>query len=497
LLVLAFIAAIGCIAYAPLWGLAFWGDDWFLLSQGSGQGFISLALGKGARHLSQFTYVPLLGPSFRLDWLILGENFRWYNCGNLAWFVLTGCAAFALLRTLGSHRFWAAVGGVLVLCNPATLAVSGLCATRHYVFGLFFALCAASLFVAWLRGAGERLLILSAVLYFLAIMSKEVYSPLVIFVPLLAPAEKRFRALRAFGAAVLVYLVLRSIFLHGLVGGYDTSYHPATLLGTLGRGFPRIAETLVYGGHVPGKTHPVAASVGSVILILTLILPAIAWGKTWASLLTGLLLSIETLTVLPIMSAPLIAYANDPLHCHSDRLVMPLTVTAWLLLVAAVSTWEKRLGKAAVTGLRILGGAGCVALFFAGAMTKPAGWALEKPSWNQIAFVKEHLHQRNVFVSPPTWCLWGLPALRQQHGQQFPGTVVGNPEQRPDWTNIVRGYRLGPQGTIESTTEPTVADAWMEAYREEFKRVLPIQWNLIRARSRQPQPPPPTERRSP
>jgi hypothetical protein len=481
-LLLTLVAALAAIIYAPLWHLGFWGDDWFLWGQGSRRCLLSLGLGPGARNLSQFTYVPLLGPSYRVDWLLFGDRFWLYNGGNFAWFLLVSCLAFLLLRILGHHRFWAAIAAVLVLCNPATVTVSGVCMTRHYLIGLAFALTSCCLLARWRRGGPNRWLFWAVLAYFLAILGKEVFAPLVVLVPFILAKEQRALAGRGFGLALAGYLILRRIFLGGFMGGYDTSYDPLVQLRTLTECFPRMAETLVYGGHVPGQVNLWAASIGAGVFLGCLLLPALAWRRPRASILVAVLLLVELATVLPTMAAPIIAYANDPLQCHGDRLVLPLTVTAWLLIAISLGTLEQRGGRVSGLCWRGLAVAMCAALFFLGARTKTTGWANEKPTWNQISFIWERLEAPNCFICPADWCASQIPELRQQQGGRVRAMVI-SPEQRPVWNTYACVYRLGKHGTIEATTDSAQAESWLDSYQAEFRRVLPYQWDMLHAQT--------------
>lgn len=203
------IAAICALAYRKITRLWWMWDDPFHLNL-SATTFGQLFFG---RHFWQTTpaqvYAPLLLVSLKADRLAFGLNANAFYLHQLAAVSLGAIALyFALRQTLDPIA--ASMTALLAFLGPAFARTVPQLMTRHYFEGLIFVLA------AWIAFARKRPA-LSAILYFISTLAKEVFVPLPLV--LLAVYPKRWRELFPHGAALIVYSIARIVIL-GSVHGY-------------------------------------------------------------------------------------------------------------------------------------------------------------------------------------------------------------------------------------------------------------------------------------
>jgi hypothetical protein len=302
------------------------------------------------RQLPMRMLTPLLFLSLHLDLGLFGADPRAQYAHQLV------AAALAFLAFYGVLRLWlpptpAALGTGVALAGPPAASLMQLPTTRHYLEGLLLAALSIVLFVrAMPRPArepeqpspsplppppgragsarrdasrGSALAIsLSALCYLAASLAKEVFVPLVLFFPWLAPggAGRRLRLSAPHLGAFLFYLGWRLYMLGTLGGGYGWSVGAADL--------PRLAAAL------PLKL--VRAMIGPSPLAGALLLAAVVagaaaacWRRPRAALL---LLAAATAAIGPILPA---STEMEP------RWALPL----WLILAAALAFGCARLAR--------------------------------------------------------------------------------------------------------------------------------------------------------
>ena len=167
-------------------------------------------------HLATHTFTPLLLLSFKTDILVGGLRPAFFYVHQIAALTLAAVLLFLLLRRYVSEEF-ALAGTAIFLTTWASVYAARMLMIRHYVEGLAFALAAL---LAW--SFGKRWIALATILYFLAMLSKEVYAP----IPLFFICQSRYdgRPWREIAkemippaAALLIFLVWR-FYMIGLLG---------------------------------------------------------------------------------------------------------------------------------------------------------------------------------------------------------------------------------------------------------------------------------------
>lgn len=234
------------------------------------------------RELGAPFFTPLLTLIFQLAYQLFGLN----TVGHYL-LHLTGVTAVACLTCALVARHSTTVGGLcaaaLFLLGAPTSVVAAQLMATHYVWGLVLAL--ASIFV-WQRFVVSRQwrwAALSAVLYLLAMLGKEIFAPLplVLFVLALGAAPRHWWALVGLAGHTLAavgYVAWRAGMIGTAVGGY---------------------------GGVEGGLHMVAASVP--------LLAQSVWGTGWMAWLgacCALLLALRTLWRHGGMAVALLACAT-------------------------------------------------------------------------------------------------------------------------------------------------------------------------------------------
>lgn len=171
-------------------------------------------------------FTPLLMLSYAVDYAIFGAE---------AWgFYLHQVASLALVLLLTYHLFvkitgqwtWAAIGTLLCAIGIPTFVLAEQIMTRHYIEGLAWSILSYNFYVKNNRTST----FISAILYFLAILSKEVFIPLPLVLFILSPRnlssllQSAQRLLPHIGLSAL-YIFWRFYMLGG-IGGYSKQIVP-------------------------------------------------------------------------------------------------------------------------------------------------------------------------------------------------------------------------------------------------------------------------------
>lgn len=207
--------------YLPLMKNWFFSDDiqWIWSSASLHFGDIFFVPERYRAMASNFT--PMLGASFKIDWMLSGMNPIGYSLHSLLSLLATTVALHFFLRLYVSEKT-ALTGIVLFLLNPITLSVTGWFSTRHYMEGLFWSLLSLTFFVR-----GERkgeVSATSGIFYLLAALSKEVYVvlPAIAFLLSREGLLRRLRQTLPLWLGLAVYSLWRLWMMKGL-GGYPSN----------------------------------------------------------------------------------------------------------------------------------------------------------------------------------------------------------------------------------------------------------------------------------
>jgi hypothetical protein len=387
------------------------------------------------RQLPMRMLTPLLFLSMHLDLGLFGADPRAQYAHQLAAAALAFLAFYAVLR-LWLPPVTAALGTGVALAGAPAASLMQLPTTRHYLEGLLLAALSIVLFVRalrrparearlpspptprrWLsprRPLGEApessarsngtlavALSLSALCYLAASLAKEVFVPLVLFYPWLAPGGwgRRLRLSAPHLGAFLFYLGWRLYMLGTLGGGYGWSVGAADL--------PRLAAAL------PLKM--VRAMVGPSPRAGTLLLAALVAGAVAACYR-------RRRAALLLLAA---AAATGPILPASTEMEPRWAFPLWLILAAALAFGCDRLAR----GPR---GSRAAAVLLAG-LAVIAAVAANRQSWAEsyAAAERTSVENRALLVLPageylrhpagPPASLHELQWFRQAYLRQPPG----------------------------------------------------------------------------
>lgn len=363
------------------------------------------------RQLPMRMLTPLLFLSMHLDLGLFGPDPRAQYAHQLAAAALAFLAFYAVLR-LWLPPVTAALGTGVALAGAPAASLMQLPTTRHYLEGLLLAALSIVLFVRALRRPAREArlpspplavaLSLSALCYLAASLAKEVFVPLVLFYPWLAPGgwRRRLRLSAPHLGAFLFYLGWRLYMLGTLGGGYGWSVGAADL--------PRLAAAL------PLKM--VRAMVGPSPRAGTLLLVALVAGAVAACYR-------RPRAALLLLAAA--AAATGPILPASTEMEPRWAFPLWLILAAALAFGCDRLAR----GPR---GSRATAVLLAG-VTVIAAVAANRQSWAEsyAAAERTSVENRALLVLPageylrhpagPPASLHELQWFRQAYLRQPPG----------------------------------------------------------------------------
>jgi hypothetical protein len=138
--------------------------------------------------------------------------------------IATALALHSLLRLWLSLPY-ALLGSVLFLLGKPTYHMANEIMSNHYLTGMLFSLLSINFFIRYIRHGGLFKLLVSLLLYALAMTCKEVYVPLaaVLFALPIGNIKQRIIALLPFGLTLVGYAFWRHAVLNKWVGGYGRS----------------------------------------------------------------------------------------------------------------------------------------------------------------------------------------------------------------------------------------------------------------------------------
>ena len=215
----------------------------------------------------QNIFTPLLTSTYELFFAVLWlEPRRWY-AAQLVLLVVLASAVYAALR-IHVDRVPAAGAALLFIIGPPFANVAANLGVIHYVEALLFVTLA---YVAF----AKRRDVLSAFLYLVAILAKEIAFPFPLVLLLLLPREQR-RRLIPHGVALLVYTAWRLLVVRLPVKGYGWAINPEEIPGIVALAPWKLA--LAFGG---------VAVVAGLVLLAVMAFPIARALRTRRALLIG------------------------------------------------------------------------------------------------------------------------------------------------------------------------------------------------------------------
>jgi hypothetical protein len=177
---------------------------------------------------SNFSFVtPINALTYSINSFIYGFNPKWYYFNQiiLIWFV--SIATYLLLKSKTSS-FWAFFGATLFIISSPTLTVINELMTGHYILGLLFSIISLSLYIKAIDTQNYKIIYISILFYILAISSKEIFVPLIIFFLFIPETKISFRRkiiiFLPYLLILAIYLLWRYKVLGGqFIGGYNPS----------------------------------------------------------------------------------------------------------------------------------------------------------------------------------------------------------------------------------------------------------------------------------
>jgi Dolichyl-phosphate-mannose-protein mannosyltransferase len=293
------------------------------------------------RQLPFRTLIPLFFLSQEADLALFGLNPKGFYVHQLIAVGAAAAAVYALLR-LWLPLLPAFAGGFLFLVAPPVASLAPYIMVRHYPEVILLLLLAGWSFVRAVRTRRVAWALVSAVLYLLAMLTREVAVPLLLLLPLLPEGELRTRLRLAVphGVVLVLYLAFRIYMLGTPVGGYGWAVAPGDWPGLVASFPGKMGAELLGASTAAGWVA--ALAIGVALLLL-------AVRSRPAAVLLGAAVALVSLPFLPVSTemspryaAPLAAVlAVAFAFAFSSLAGRPGAVrwAAWGLLAAACGGW--------------------------------------------------------------------------------------------------------------------------------------------------------------
>lgn len=253
------------------------------------------------QQFSPANLTPWLILSYEIDLILFGMRPELFYLHQLVSLSLVSTALYLCL-TLWIRRRFAFVGALFFTLSTPALLVAQQLMTRHYVEGAIFCLASLFCFVLFLRASKHYLLLCSALFYLFAVISKEIYVPLLILYLFLpeGSVRMRLRATAPFALIALAYVIWRSYMLDSMVGGYASAndYMDVQFLGHILSSF----------SHFPALLFGSFWGLAS-ILYLMLIVAYFIFCRS-RMLTSAIVLALCLLPLVPLVRFPGIAIAD-------------------------------------------------------------------------------------------------------------------------------------------------------------------------------------------
>lgn len=172
-------------------------------------------------------YRPLNRASYLIDYQLFGLNPGWFHAVNIVIHLLNAVLLYLVARRLLGDQDAALIAALLFAAHPANSEAVNFISARNTLLALCFSLASLLAFLK-AQEKGVRWLILSALLFFFGLLSKETAFMLIAvitiytFVPSPWISKKMLReqlmSLFPFLLAAVVYFGMRSYSLQGVIG---------------------------------------------------------------------------------------------------------------------------------------------------------------------------------------------------------------------------------------------------------------------------------------
>ena len=399
-LTLGLLAVPAILVSIPLMSLGFFGDDLHHMSVAAACSISELLLSREAiTAICSVSLTPLLGVSFRVDWLASGTDCWSYNAQNLFWLWLVGCSAYVLFRRLRAGVVESWLAGMILQVAPVTVSVAAYYASRHYLFGLVSALFSLTALIDWTAKGGWYRLGVALLLYFTACVSKETYFPLLFVATFVIPGGPKRRAcvLTCYTAVGAAYIGLRTAALGTLVGSYGAGdYDLVSVLLYLIRSWPYLTDAVLIGSTSPW--------LGAVLANALLLASGVAAWRVRRLKGVGMLVLLggaSLCTVAFVLGHPMIRYAESPGFEPNDRLVFAFSSAALLGMAYLLIGPGTPVRRRRTPTLRILTACLASVALSASGVAKSLNWRdyhLHRAQWQ---FIEDHASSDLVVVGRP------------------------------------------------------------------------------------------------
>ena len=437
-----------------------------------------LFTGEGIRAVSICHFTPMMGITLRIDWLLFGLNGLWYSLHNILWLWLLGVSVYILLRSCGAGVMGATLAGALVISAPITLSVSAWYGTRHYLAGLCWSLLSLSAILEWNRRKRRWLYAAAIACYVLALWCKEVYFPLVLLAPLTVSGNKRRRRdiLIGYGITAIVYLSLRQIVFNNVIAGYDGGrYNPLMMLQSLIESWPRLTETIVWGGGQPATFWPAVVFVN--LLILACLIAAYKRAHWKGALLYLAALGSSLFAVSFVLGNPHIRFAERLDLCMNDRLNLAFSAAvmiclSYLLFVPGREVPDARRQHPGRRRhiLALLAGLALLPLLWSGGSRSVDTWSTMKYHAWQWRFIEENLGSDMILTGANSRSLQTFIDLAARYHQRSNHiSARGYFETEADWRDLdyKKVYLMVPGKIPLRASTRTEMMAWLLRYNTQ------------------------------
>jgi hypothetical protein len=244
LLIAAILVTVALLYHkvTRLWWI--WDDTYLLHIVSEHRMLDYFAGGSVWRSMPQQLFTPLLTTSYEAELALFGPNAVAFHIVHLIELAALAIALAFALR-LWMSRAAAACASFLFLVGTPTAVMASELMLMHYIESVILSILAAALFARAMRSERKLPLIASALLYFLAMLAKEIAIPLLLVLLILPERElrARLRAVWPHGLALIIYFAWRFAILGKVIGGYVWTFGLAELPLLLMRTIAKIVGT--------------------------------------------------------------------------------------------------------------------------------------------------------------------------------------------------------------------------------------------------------------
>lgn len=169
-------------------------------------------------------FTPVLAGEYWGDLLLFGLSPRGFHLHHTAELAITTIFTYRLLcRRIPWHLSMLATIGFLVAFP--TFSIMTFLPSRHYLTGLLLSMVSVYMYQRALREKQSRNLLISAALFFLAMLAKELYAITLLYFLLTSWRTPLFRKVSTLYLLLfIIFAAWRAYMLDSLIGGYPNDY---------------------------------------------------------------------------------------------------------------------------------------------------------------------------------------------------------------------------------------------------------------------------------